>query len=209
MRFPGILLFFLMITGCSKPVFKSSWLKNKAPETFQVRFETSKGNIDVEINRQQSPAGADRFYQMITHHYYDKALFYRVVPGFVVQFGNSDTISTKRWAKHLVQDEPVLITNSRGTLSYARSGKDSRNGDLFFNLKDNPRLDTLNSSGVKGFPPFGEIASGLDVMDSLYSGYANKPMRSLDSLYLDRKLFLSIYPKMDTISKVYRLKNSR
>lgn len=202
-----LLILIFASAGCSKPKFKSKWIREKAPETFLARFETSKGIIDVNIRRQQSPAGVDRFYQMIRHRYYDNALFYRVVPAFVAQFGNSDSILSKRWAEHKVQDEPVAGSNKRGTLSYARAGKESRNGDLYFNLKDNPRLDTLTSGGVTGFPPFGQITAGLDVLDSLYSGYANRPMRALDMLYRNRRMFMTNYPLVDTIRKVYLVKS--
>lgn len=187
------------MAGCTHQPFKSRWLKEKAPETFSVRFETSKGNFDIEVTREWSPLAADRFYQLIRHNYFTNTLFYRVVPDFVVQFGNTDTTITNQWNKYKVPDEPVLQSNLKGMLSYARSGPETRGTDLFINLKDNVRLDTVKAQGIKGYPPFGKVTNGMDVVESLYSGYGNKTLQVYDSLSANRTKYLEIFPKLDSI----------
>jgi homoserine O-acetyltransferase len=192
---------------CSKAVFQPKWTNDKAPENFITRFETSKGIFDIQVTRASSPMAVDRFYQFIKHHLYDNSLFYRVVPDFVVQFGNTDTTKTASWSKFKISDEKVLKSNTKGALSYARDGKDSRGNDLFINLKNNSRLDTVNYNGVKGFPSFGTVIEGMEVVESIYSGYGNSTMDQYDSLSPNRAKFLKTFPKLDSITKVYILKS--
>lgn len=202
-------LFVVMIvffSCCSKAVFQPKWTNDKAPENFITRFETSKGIFDIQINRSSSPMAVDRFYQFIKHRLYDNTLFYRVVPDFVVQFGNGDTTKTRSWNKFKISDEKVLKSNIKGALSYARDGKDTRGNDLFINLKNNSRLDTVNYNGVKGFPSFGNLIKGMEVVEALYSGYGNSTMDQYDSLSPNRAKFLKTFPKLDSIKKVYILK---
>ena len=182
--------------------FQSEWVQQKAPEQFTARFETTKGNFDVEVTRAHSPAAVDRFYQQVKHRFYDNSIFYRVIPGFVAQFGISDTNQINQWSKFKVPDEPVVKGNERGTLSFARAGKETRGSDLFFNLVNNARLDTVSYNDVKGFPSFGRITYGLAVMDSIYTGYASRSVEKLDTMYNDRKKYLSRFPKLDIIKKV-------
>ena len=113
--------------------------KQKAPASFVDKFETSKGDFEIEITRSFSPKAVDRLFQLLNQHFYDNTLFYRVVPNFVVQFGNTDTTITRKWEKYKVQDEPVIKSNLKGMVSFARSGKDTRGNDLFINLKNNQR----------------------------------------------------------------------
>jgi len=199
-------LTLLFLYACSHPTFKSKWTKEKAPASFTARFETSKGNFDVAITRSLSPLAADRFYQLVRHHYFDKVLFYRVVPGFVAQFGNIDTAATKKWEQHIIKDEPVTAGNLKGTISFARSVADSRGAHLFINLNDNKRLDTVSYFGVTGFPVFGKVTNGMNVVESLYSGYANATMDVSDSLGKDKVKFLEMFPKLDSIKRAYLLK---
>ncbi|MEZ7499896.1 peptidylprolyl isomerase [Flavobacterium sp. Arc3] len=202
-------LFIILIvffSCCSKAVFQPKWTNDKAPENFTARFETSKGVFDIQVNRTSSPMAVDRFYQFTKHHLYDNTLFYRVVPDFVVQFGNSDTTQTGPWNKFKISDEKVLKSNIKGALSYARDGKDTRGNDLFINLKNNSRLDTVNYNGVKGFPSFGTVVKGMEVVESIYSGYGNATMDQYDSLSPNRAKFLKTFPKLDSIKKVYILK---
>lgn len=202
-------LFIVMIvffSCCSSAVFKPKWTNDKAPENFITRFETSKGIFDIEVKRTSSPIAVDRFYQFIKHHLYDNTLFYRVVPDFVVQFGNGDTAKTGPWNKYKISDEKVLKSNIKGALSYARDGKDTRGNDLFINLKNNSRLDTINYNGVKGFPSFGNVIKGMEVVEALYSGYGNATMDQYDSLSPNRTKFLKTFPKLDSINKVYIIK---
>jgi homoserine O-acetyltransferase len=194
----------LVIISCNKTIFKSQWTNEIAPENFVTRFETSKGTFDIQINREGSPKAVDRFYQLVKHHYYDNTIFYRVVPNFVVQFGIIDTTKTVPWKKYKIPDEKVIASNQKGTISFARDGKDSRDNHLFINLKNNQRLDTINYNGVKGFPAFGNVIKGMEVVDAIYSGYGDKTMSKLDSL--NRSQFLEIFPKLDLINKVYILK---
>jgi peptidyl-prolyl cis-trans isomerase A (cyclophilin A) len=202
------ILIIVFFSCCSKAVFQPKWTNAKAPENFIARFETSKGIFDIQVNRTSSPMAADRFYQFIKHHLYDNTLFYRVVTDFVVQFGNTDTTQMGPWNKFKISDEKVLKSNIKGALSYARDGKDTRGNDLFINLKNNSRLDTVNYNGVKGFPSFGTVVKGMEVVESIYSGYGNATMDQYDSLSPNRAKFLKTFPKLDSIKKVYILKRS-
>jgi len=192
----------LFTVACGSGHFQSHWVKKKAPEQFTARFETTQGSFDVEVIRSSSPAAVDRFYQQVIHGFYENAVFYRVIPGFVAQFGISDTNKINQWAKYKIPDEPVVNGNERGSLSFARAGKETRGTDLFFNLVHNARLDTVSYNEVKGFPCFGKIISGLTVMDSIYAGYASRSVDQLDTLYRDRKKYLSSFPKLDLIRKI-------
>jgi peptidyl-prolyl cis-trans isomerase A (cyclophilin A) len=196
---------FLMVVflSCSKPGFKPEWTKEQAPAVFTARFETTKGDFETEIRRRYSPKAADRFYQLIVHGYYDNAIFYRVVPDFVAQFGNTDTLEMNHWRHFKVPDEPVLLSNKKGTISFAREGKDSRDLELFINLANNPKLDTLDFEGVRGFPAFGKVTKGMETVESLYSGYGEQTMENYENLYLNRTLFYRNYPKLDLIKKAY------
>lgn len=206
MKYPLILIAAFTLICCSKSTFDAKWTKEPAPPTFVARFETSKGNFDIEVTRAWSPQAADRLHQLVTHHFYDNVLFYRVVPNFVVQFGNIDTTVTKKWEKFKVSDEPVLKSNLKSYVSFARAGKDTRGNDLFINLKDNQRLDTVHYEGVTGFPVLGKVINGMDVVEKLYPEYGNKTMEVYDSLSANRKKYLSLFPKLDSIKKAYILK---
>lgn len=199
-----ILLITILLIGCTKAVYKPKWIHKTAPENFVTRFETSKGNFDVQIRRAASPKGVDRFYQLVQHRFFDKTVFYRVVPNFVAQFGIIDSTATALWKENKIPDEPVLESNLKGAISYARGGKETRHDHLFINLKNNQRLDTIMAGGVRGYPPFGTVIKGMDVMESLYSGYDNETMSKVDSLNYTQ--LLQAFPKLDLINKVYILK---
>lgn len=202
MRTLFLLLTIIAIHGCQKSEFKPEWTKEQAPEVFKAKFETTKGDFEIEITRNWSPKAADRLYQLLKHGYYDNAIFYRVVPQFVAQFGNTDALQMKQWKSVTVPDEAVLHSNTRGTLSFARSGKDSRDLEIFINLEDNTALDTIVFEGVRGFTPLGKVSNGMDVVDDLYSGYGEEPMDN-PNLYRNRTLFYQTYPKLDLIKKAY------
>ena len=204
-------LFLLCILfSCSKPVFTESWVKQKAPEKFSARFETSKGNFDADFVREYSPFAVDRLFTQIKHHAYDHTLFYRVRPGYVAQFGISDSASIKNWEKYKVPDEPVIKPNERGAISFARSGKESRDVNLFINLKNNsPRLDTLEASGVKGYPVVGLVNSGMEVVDSLYSGYSDNVFAEFQTMIKNKHAFLQKFPKLDSIKRVYLIRKKK
>ena len=206
MKYILICLAALCTICCSKATFNPEWTKQTAPSTFKARFETSQGNFDMEITRAWSPQAADRLHQLLTHHFYDNQYFYRVVPNFVVQFGNIDTTVTKKWDNFKVPDEPVLKSNLKGYVSFARAGKETRGNDLFINLKDNARLDTVTAQGIKGYPVLGYVTQGMDVVEKLYSGYGNKTLDVYDSLSANRAQYIKLFPKLDSIKKAYILK---
>jgi len=197
----------VLLNACAKPAFKSKWLKEQAPANFIVRFQTTKGDFDVAITREWSPLAADRFYQTVKHQYYNQTVFYRVVPNFVAQWGNNDTSVFKLWEPYKIPDEPVTQSNLRGYMSYARSGKETRGSTLFINLKDNQRLDTVIANGIKGYPPFGKVIRGMDVVDSLYNGYAGTTMRKIDTLQKYPALFFQQFPKLDKVNKAFIIKH--
>ena len=142
-----------------------------APAQFQVRLETSKGPVVIAMHRDWSPNGVDRFHHLVQEGFYDDVRFFRVVPGFVVQFGmHGDPARNAQWANNNLVDEPVKQTNKRGTITYAKCGMPNcRSTQLFFNLGDNSFLD------AQGFAPIGEVVEGLDVIEKLYSGYGDQP----------------------------------
>ena len=166
-----------------------------APDSFRATFETSRGPFVVEIKRAWAPKGADRFYELARSHFFDENRFFRVVPEFVAQFGLSNDLKlNEKWDKPIA-DDSVRESNLRGTLTFATQGPGSRTHQLFFNLKDNARLDKM------GFAPIGRVVDGMQVVDSLYSGYGDEPnqrmIQSLGESYLRRN-----FPKLDYIKKV-------
>ena len=199
-------LLLTIIISCSPAIFNKKWTYEIAPEVYVTRFETSKGKFDVEITRKLSPKAADRFYQLVNHKFFNDGLFYRVNPGFVAQFGAVDYKKVKKWDAQKVPDEPVLQGNQRGTISFARGGKESRTTAVFINLGNNSRLDTLNYNEVKGFPSFGKVIKGMNVLDSLYSGYADTTMADLNIMYDNKVTFLEKYPQLDAKQKIFILK---
>ena len=144
-----------------------SALTEKAPETFGVRFKTSKGDFVVEVTRAWSPNGADRFYNLVRNGFYDDCRFFRVLPNFMAQFGiNGDPAVSKAWMSARITDDPVVQSNKRGFVSYAMAGPNTRTTQLFINFADrNAGLDG------QGFSPFGKVTVGMDVVDKLYNGY--------------------------------------
>lgn len=143
-------------------------MKNeKAPDVFNVNFDTSKGTVIVEIHRAWAPNGVDHFYTLVKSGFYDGTRFFRVLRDFVAQFGiNGDPKTNALWATATIPDDPVKQSNVRGTLTYAASGMpNSRSTQLFFNLRTNANLDN------SGFAPIGQITQGMDVVDSFYNSY--------------------------------------
>lgn len=158
-----------LLTGCSGS--KPKAMDEPSPATFRVNLLTSRGPVVVEVTKADAPLGADRFYTLVRNKYFDGARFFRVVPGFVVQFGiAADPNLTKTWDVKL-KDDPVKGTNARGTISFATSGADTRSTQLFINLGDNQRLD------AQGFSPFGKVVSGMQAVDQIYSAYGDQPQQ--------------------------------
>jgi peptidyl-prolyl cis-trans isomerase A (cyclophilin A) len=143
-----------------------SALTEKAPALYKVRFDTSKGPFVIEVHRDWAPNGADRFYNLVKNGFYDDARFFRVISGFMVQFGiNGDPAVSAPWRNATIKDDPVRQSNKRGFITFATAGPDSRTSQVFINFADNSRLDG------QGFAPFGQVTSGMNIVDALYSGY--------------------------------------
>jgi peptidyl-prolyl cis-trans isomerase A (cyclophilin A) len=149
-----------------RALLKPSYLKAQAPETYQVKFTTTKGDFTVTVTRAWAPLGADRFYNLVRHHFYDNGAFFRVLNNFMAQFGISayPPVSAA-WEKAAIKDDPVTQSNGRGYLSFATSGPNTRTTQVFINFGDNKRLDAM------GFAPFGQITDGMSVVDSLFAEY--------------------------------------
>lgn len=142
-------------------------LTEKAPDTFKATFDTSKGPIVIEVHRAWAPVGADRFYNLVKNGFYDDTRFFRVLDGFMAQIGiNGNPSIQSNWRTATIQDDPVKESNKRGYVTFAKSGApNSRSTQIFINYRDNSSLDR------QGFAPFGQVVSGMDVVDKLYSGY--------------------------------------
>lgn len=174
----------------------------QAPDSFTVDFATSRGTFTLLARRRWSPHGVDRLYQLVSSGFYDDTRVFRVIPRFVAQFGiPGDPAVAAAWKDRTIPDDPVRATNSRGTVSFARAGRDTRGTQLFVNLRDNARLDTL---GGFGFAPLGEVVRGLAVVDSLHSGYGESMPRGRgpiqDSISLQGNAWLDRnFPRLDRI----------
>ncbi len=142
----------------------------QAPATYRVLVTTSKGPFTVEVHRDWAPKGADRFYELVGDGFFEGNRFFRIVPNFVVQWGiHGDPAVQAKWRDKTISDDPVTESNKTGTITFATSGPNTRTTQLFINLKDNPSLD------AQGFAPFGQVISGLNVVESLYAGYGEMP----------------------------------
>lgn len=142
-----------------------SWSR-QAPDKFKVKFVTTKGDIVIEVTRAWAPRGADRFYNLADNGFYDGCKFFRVIEGFMAQFGiNGDPEVSDVWRDQKIQDDPNKEKNTRGRVTFAMAGPNTRTTQLFINFDDNTFLDT------QGFSPFGEVVEGMDVVDQLYADY--------------------------------------
>lgn len=190
----------ILTTACGGGAPKPAAVTGPAPDSFRVVFETSRGPFTVEAIRAWAPNGVDRFYQLVSEHFYDENRFYRVVPGFVAQFGLNDARArNEHWDALPLADDSVRQHNLRGTVVFTNSGPNTRAHQMFVNLADNSRLDPLK------FAPFGRVVDGMAVVDSLYSGYEEEPeqqmIRTLGNSYLTR-----MFPKLDYV-KTARLEH--
>lgn len=172
----------------------------RAPNVFDVRFTTSKGDLVVRVNRAWAPHGADRFFNLVQSGFYDHSAFFRTVDGFVAQFGLSAYPEVNAaWLESEIRDDPVLLSNTRGRLTFASRGPNTRTTQLFFNLKDNSSLDGM------GFAPVAEVVEGLEVLDALHRTGEGPPrgagpdqmrIRALGNAHLDEN-----FPQVDRISE--------
>ncbi len=169
-------LLVIALTSCSKPPESSSVLPKdkKSPELYKVALDTSKGPVVIEVHRDWAPLGADRFYTLVESGYLDQARFFRTLPHFMTQFGlAADPKVTARWEGTELVDDPVRQSNTRGMVTFAKRGPNTRTTQLFINVFDNSRLD------ADGFAPFGRVTSGIDNVDEFYNLYGNAPEQGM------------------------------
>ncbi len=141
-------------------------LKEQAPASYKVRFDTSKGVFVIQVTRAWAPHGADRFYNLVKNGFYDNVRFFRVISGFMVQFGiNGNPQLSSRWREASIPDDPVTQSNKRGMITFATRGPNTRTTQVFINFGDNARLD------ASGFSPFGKVVSGMNVVESFNAEY--------------------------------------
>jgi len=198
----------LTISGCSSssssgPKEETKAKAGPAPDLYKVNFDTSKGAIVVEVHRDWAPNGADHLYELVKAGFYDGDRFFRVVRGFMVQFGiNGDPATQRTWAAINIPDDRPTQANARGTLTYAATGMpNSRSTQLFINFKDNS--ESLNP---QGFAPLGQVIEGMDVVDDIYAGYGemapNGPGPDTTQLQIEGNAYLTAkFPHLDYIKK--------
>jgi peptidyl-prolyl cis-trans isomerase A (cyclophilin A) len=173
-------------------------LTEKAPDTFKARFDTSAGPFVIEVHRDWSPLGADRFYNLVKNGFYDDTRFFRVLEGFMAQIGmNGDPSIQRVWGNANFKDDPVKESNKRGYASFAKSSApNSRSTQFFINFVDNTGLDG------QGFSPFGQVVSGMEVVDKLYSGYGRTNVPDQGRITDEGNAYLmKEYPKLDYVRR--------
>ncbi len=154
------------------PLLRADDFAETAPATFDVRLETSAGDVVIHVVRAWAPLGADRFYSLVRGGFYDDTRVYRVVPGFMAQFGlNGNPYVNQVWKSEYLVDDEVVETNARGRVAFAKGGVHTRTTEVFISVKDNAALDD------EGFAPFGEVIEGMDVVDAFYADYGDGPPR--------------------------------
>jgi peptidyl-prolyl cis-trans isomerase A (cyclophilin A) len=177
-----------------------------SPESFRVKFETSKGPFTVEVTRAWAPKGADRFHRLVTEGYFKDIRFFRVLPGFMAQFGLSGNPALNAKMDTLrIPDDPVTQSNQRGMLTFATAGPNTRTNQFFINYGNNGSLDT------QGFSPFGKVVDGMKVVDAMYSGYGEGAPDgagpSQDSIGAKGNEYLQrAFPKLDYIKSATLVK---
>ena len=205
-RFPVVLLLSMAALACGgeggedgapdNPLLypQAPELNAQAPDTYRVRFETSAGAFVVEVHRSWAPIGADRFYNLVSNGYYDGVRFFRVIDGFMAQFGmHADPLVTAQWRVATLQDDPVVESNTRGRITFAMTSQpNSRTTQVFINFGNNTNLDGM------GFAPFGEVVEGMEVVDQIHSGYGEAPSQSQIQAYGNEYLE-SEFPDLDYI----------
>jgi peptidyl-prolyl cis-trans isomerase A (cyclophilin A) len=204
------LIVFLLALFCTAAVFAQgvnrallnpAGLTEQAPPVYKVKFDTSKGTFIVEVHRDWAPIGADRFYNLVKNGFYDDDRFFRVVQGFMVQFGISGNPQVSaQWENANLKDDPVTQSNKPGFITFATRGPNTRTTQVFINYNDNDRLDAM------GFAPFGQVTQGMEVVQSLYGGYGEGAPRgagpSQPRMQADGNSYLaSQFPKLDYITK--------
>jgi peptidyl-prolyl cis-trans isomerase A (cyclophilin A) len=189
------------VSKADPALLNPSLAKDRAPDRYRVRFDTTKGPFTVEVDRSWSPLGADRFFNLVKVGFFQEIALFRVLDGFVAQFGISgDPRISEKWRTATIKDEPVKASNKKGFISYAKGGKDTRTTQLFINLVDNVNLDRM------GFPPLGKVVEGMSVVESFFSGYGEGAPRGRGPhqgrIQSEGNQYLkSSFPKLDYIQK--------
>lgn len=212
-RFTVLLAFSVALVGCEMPDESANAPIPEAapavedndprgPDSYQVALDTTAGRIVIQVDRKLAPNGADRFYRLIKENYYKNAKFFRIAKDFVVQFGMAaDPELTEKWRQRVIADDPVLGSNTVGTVTFAKSGPNSRTTQVFFNLGNNRRLDGMT------FAPFGKVIEGMDVVKNLYAGYGEQPSQRLISKRGNAYLNAN-FPKLDGIQSAKIIKEN-
>lgn len=173
-------------------------LNEQAPATFKANFDTSKGKFVIQVHRDWAPIGADRFYNLVKNGFYDDVRFFRVIDGFMAQFGmHGNPAVQQAWQSARLKDDPVKQGSKRGFVVFAHAGPNSRTTQLFINFKDNSA-----SLNPQGFAAFGEVISGMDVVDSLYTGYGDSSRGGPDQGRIASEgnaYLMKSFPKLDYI----------
>lgn len=174
-------------------LLRPATLNRQAPPIYRVKLATTKGDIVIEVTRAWAPRGADRFYNLVRAGFFTDVAFFRVIPGFMAQFGISGKPSVAAaWINANIPDDPVKESNTRGKVSFATAGPNTRTTQLFINTGNNAQLDP------QGFSPIGEVVEGMNLVDQFYSGYGGNPdqgaLQSQGKAYIDRNM-----PKVDRI----------
>ncbi|MEP7306881.1 MAG: peptidylprolyl isomerase [Acidobacteriota bacterium] len=173
-------------------------LTEKAPDTFKAKFDTSAGIFVIEVHRDWAPLGADRFYNLVKNGFYDDIRFFRVLDGFMAQFGmHGDPSIQSAWGRSNFMDDPVKQSNKKGYVTFAKSSApNSRSTQVFINFVDNTGLDG------QGFAPFGQVVQGMENVDKLYSGYGRQNVPDQGRITTEGNAYLTKeYPKLDYIKK--------
>ena len=191
-------------SGAKSPAFESAaklrnpaLLKEQAPATYKAKFDTSAGVFVIEVHRDWAPLGADRFYNLVKNGFYDDVRFFRVLDGFMAQFGMSGNPGlSAAWRTQQLKDDPVKQSNKRGYVTFAHAGPNTRTTQVFINFQDNSPLD------AQGFPPFGQVVQGMEVVDKLYSGYGRNNVPYQGRITTEGNAYLTkAYPKLDYVKK--------
>lgn len=183
------------------PLLQPRSFNEQAPEQFMVRLETTKGPVVIQVHRSWAPLGADRFYNLAKAGFFDGMKIHRVLSGFTAEFGiHGDPWVNAAWRQAILADDPVVESNTRGRVSFSKSGPNSRTVQVFINTDDNPELDG------RGFSPFGEVVEGLEAVDAFYAEYGDGPPRG-EGVYQAMAIakgdeyFDAEFPLLDTIEK--------
>ncbi|CAN5156780.1 hypothetical protein BH11BAC6_BH11BAC6_08990 [soil metagenome] len=198
-----ILFFIAFLHNANAQVLKDSTsiLQMQAPDTFKAKFKTTQGDFIIEVYKSWSPKAADRLYQLITSGYYNNIVVYRATAKYV-QFGISDQKAINSfWEGHAIADEPVLDSNKEGNISFASAGPNTRTAQIFINMQNNLRLDTIHFMGGFGFPPVGKVIEGMDVVKKFNKQYGDDIAYNYqDSIYNSGNRYLiKNFPGLDVI----------